>query len=134
MNSDIHVALPMVVLVTTGGIPVLIPAVSLPLLGDGDEITLVVRRPPQPPSQREDDDPSRWAAWLRIKEASRLHVDDVDGLNEAHAKTRVIRAADSGKFTTNGKHGRERRIDPISFAAWWLRERERNLNSSEGGT
>lgn len=65
--------------------------------------------------------------WLTVQQAALEYVNDVDGLDLAKAKARVSSAASRGKFTTNGDTGNRRRIDPATFAAWRLAERDRNL-------
>ena len=65
--------------------------------------------------------------WLTVTEAAKAHLDDVDGLTLPIAKARISRACDSGQIVHVGR-GTKRRIEPTSFAAWRLKEREKNLN------
>ena len=65
--------------------------------------------------------------WLTVTDAAKAHLDDIDGMTLETAKMRVSRAASRQHFDSRGE-GRERRIDPLGFAAWRLRERERVLD------
>ncbi|HNQ22957.1 MAG TPA: hypothetical protein PKK06_07680 [Phycisphaerae bacterium] len=65
--------------------------------------------------------------WLTTTEAAKLHLSDIDNLTLRAALVRVSRAATAGKFIVEGR-GHKRRIEPTSFDAWRLAERERNLN------
>lgn len=71
------------------------------------------------------------AMWLTVTEAAKKYLRDVDGLNLNKAKGRVSIAATRGEFETNGKKGQARRIEPNSFAAWQLDERNRNLDAED---
>lgn len=66
-------------------------------------------------------------ARLTVTEAATLLCDDVDDLSPAAAKVRVSRAAKSNQFNSDGE-GHHRRIDPVSFDAWRLRVRQRELD------
>ena len=72
-------------------------------------------------------DSSTRPVWLTVTEAAKLLVKDVSGVDLAKARVRVSRAADAGKFRTNGEKGRRRRIDRDSFRAWWLERREQDF-------
>lgn len=68
--------------------------------------------------------------WLTVTAAAKLHLDDVDGITLAVAQAKVSRACREGTIVSTGE-GTLRRIDPTSFAAWRLRERERNLSQAD---
>ena len=70
---------------------------------------------------------SKPADWLRVTDAGKLLLKDVSGINLAQAKARVTKAANEGKFRTNGETGHDRRIDPDSFSTWRLEQREKDL-------
>jgi hypothetical protein len=65
--------------------------------------------------------------WLTVSEAATQHLDDVDGMSLEAARVRVSRGATSKKFVSSGD-GKARRIDPTTFAAWRLNQREKSLN------
>lgn len=69
---------------------------------------------------------------LTVTAAARFLLKDIDHLTLDRAKARVSNAANRRKFLTNGKKGAARRIDEISFKAWRLDEREKNLDAEEG--
>ncbi len=69
--------------------------------------------------------------WLSVTECAELLTTDIDGLTLSEARARVSGAATRGRFLTNGKTWRERRIEPVSFDAWRLRQRERDLDSRD---
>lgn len=66
-------------------------------------------------------------AWITVTAAAELLLDDVSGIDLNKAKARVSKAAGEGRFRTNGKDGRERRIDRDSFSTWRLAQREKDL-------
>jgi len=69
-------------------------------------------------------------AWLTVTDAAKLLMQDLPWLTLEKAKSRVSRAAgDSGKFTTNGIKGGNRRIEPNSFSRWRLQQRDRDLEA-----
>lgn len=70
--------------------------------------------------------------WLTQKQATVEHMNDVDGLKFDAAKMRIRRAAERGAFLSVGKN-RDHRIDPVSFRAWRLEQRERDLDGMEAG-
>ena len=70
---------------------------------------------------------SKPTQWLRVTDAGRLLLSDVSGITLAQAKARVTKAANEGKFRTNGETGHARRIDPDSFSTWRLEQREKDL-------
>lgn len=67
--------------------------------------------------------------WLTVKAAARTLMKDLN-LDFAAAKSRVLRAADSKKFESAGDKG-SRRIDPVSFSAWRLEQRDRDLDAED---
>ena len=66
-------------------------------------------------------------AWITVTAAAKQLLDDVSGINLSKAKARVSKAAGEGRFRTNGKEGRERRIDQDSFSTWRLEQRAKDL-------
>lgn len=66
-------------------------------------------------------------AWLTVTEAAAELLDDIDGLDIDRAIKRVSNACANHKFTWRG-HRKARRIDPISFRAWRLKLRQRELD------
>ena len=68
--------------------------------------------------------------WLTVTEAAHLHLDDVDGMTLKRAKVRISRACDAAKIVCRDK-GTDRRIEPDSFSAWRLAERESNLDDKD---
>ena len=69
-------------------------------------------------------DPPR--PWLTVTEAAKAHLSDVDGISLPVAQAKISRACRQGKLVSTGE-GTLRRIEPASFSAWRLSERERNL-------
>lgn len=69
--------------------------------------------------------------WLTVTEAGRLVMTDFPHLGLEPAKVRVSRAASAGHVTTNGRAGRDRRIERQSLDAWRLAERNRDLACEE---
>lgn len=70
-------------------------------------------------------------AWITVTAAAKLLLDDVSGIDLGKAKARVSKAAGEGRFRTNGKDGRDRRIDRDSFSTWRLEQRERDSDAWE---
>ncbi len=66
-------------------------------------------------------------AWITVTAAAKLLLADVSGIDLNKAKARVSKAAGEGRFRTNGKDGRDRRIDRDSFSTWRLAQREKDL-------
>ncbi|MBL8963819.1 MAG: hypothetical protein JNK70_07085 [Phycisphaerae bacterium] len=66
-------------------------------------------------------------AWITVTAAAELLLADVSGIDLNKAKARVSKAAGDGRFRTNGKDGRDRRIDRDSFSTWRLEQREKDL-------
>lgn len=69
--------------------------------------------------------------WLGVSECAALLLKDVSGIDLKKAKGRVSFAANDGKFHTNGKKGIARRIERVSFDAWRLKQRERDLEMAD---
>jgi len=69
--------------------------------------------------------------WLTLSEATRAHLDDVDGITPNSAKVKIYRACKKGEFISEGA-GSDRRIEPNSFEAWRLKEREVDLDRCDG--
>lgn len=66
-------------------------------------------------------------AWITVTVAAKQLLDDVSGINLGKAKARVSKAAGESRFRTNGKEGRDRRIDQDSFSTWRLEQRNKDL-------
>jgi len=81
----------------------------------------IIERPTNPHSD------AIGSKWITVTEAAQMLVSDVSGINLEQAKARVSKAANAGKFTTNGKQRQARRIDRASFSAWRLVQREKDL-------
>lgn len=66
--------------------------------------------------------------WLTVTEAANRLVEEdvVDGLKLARAKVDVSNAATRGHLASNGKKGKDRRIDLGSLAKWILELRWKN--------
>lgn len=122
MEDTISVAVPHVQFIDRRtNTVVLIPAILAASM-EGHEFTLTLSRP---------EFARRDAKWITLAEAVTQHIDDVDNSSEDSARMRIRREGRNGKFQTNGKPGRELRIDPTSFAAWRLRQREINLANED---
>lgn len=70
-------------------------------------------------------------AWITVTAAAKLLLADVSGIDLNKAKARVSKAAGEERFRTNGKDGRNRRIDRDSFSTWRLEQRERDNDAWE---
>jgi len=68
------------------------------------------------------------AQWLTVSECATLLLKDVSGIDMKKAMSRVSFAGTEGKFRTNEKKGPARRIERVSFDAWRLEQRERDLD------
>lgn len=66
-------------------------------------------------------------AWITVTAAAKLLLDDISGIDLDKAKARVSKAANEGKFRTNGKKGAARRIGRDSFSTWRLEQRAKDL-------
>lgn len=69
--------------------------------------------------------------WLTVTQAAQLAMKDFPHLDLRAAKVRVSRAATAGELPTNGKAGHARRIERVSFDAWRLEQRERDLDAED---
>jgi hypothetical protein len=67
--------------------------------------------------------------WLTVTQAAQQHLADVDDTTMTTAKSKISRACDQGALTCSGR-GQHRRIEPHSFAAWRLRQREQHLDDA----
>lgn len=104
---------PSVVVVSTNGVAVQI------LKADFDRLvgqTLTIELKPPAPVAGDD--------WYTVSDAARELLQDVDGLDMASAGMRVNRAVNRGEIVAVG-HGRDRRIDPATFAMWLRSERRK---------
>ena len=101
---------------------VLLPATTIEALRKRGitQITITVQIPPETPVD----------AWLTVTQAAGMHLEDVSGMDLPSAKSIISRECKDGKIVATG-NGRERRIEPNSFAAWRLSRRERSLDASD---
>ncbi len=79
----------------------------------------------------------RPTAWLTVTEAAELLRTDIDGLSAediglAHAKGRIAAGIQNNQFTITGSRS-TRRIEPNTFNAWRLRQREREERKLDSG-
>ena len=75
--------------------------------------------------------PARVATWLTVTDCARLLMKDIPRLDLEHAKARVSKASNTDKLVTNGKKRNARRIERVSFDAWRLRQRDRDLDMED---
>jgi hypothetical protein len=68
--------------------------------------------------------------WLTVTQAARQHLEDIPGMTLAQATAKISRACDTHKILSGG-HGRDRRIEPTSFDAWRLAQRDRELDRAD---
>jgi len=68
---------------------------------------------------------------LTVTEAARLLMAVVSNIDLKKARARVSKAADAGKFKTNGQKGRWRRIDQDSFNTWRFEQMEKDLSAAD---
>lgn len=68
---------------------------------------------------------------LTVTDAAELLKDVVSGITTKQAQARVSRAAGRGKFKTNGKTRRARRIERDSFNTWRFKQREKDLAAAD---
>ncbi len=71
------------------------------------------------------------SAGLRVTAAANLLVKDLPDLTLKNATARVSKAANDGRVKSNGKKRDERRIDPVSFDAWRLQQRDRQMDKED---
>ncbi len=99
--------------------------IAKPFPDRGRTLAFVVRR------VLEADDGLDDSTWLTVTAAADLLRRDLPALNARQASARVSKAATSAKFVTNGKSGMARRIEPVSFDAWRLKQRDRDLDAED---
>jgi hypothetical protein len=68
--------------------------------------------------------------WLTVTQAARLLTRDVPGLDMAKARSRISTAAGREEFEFDGDR-KNRRIEPVSFNAWRLKQRDRDLDDED---
>ena len=81
---------------------------------------------PGAPAKNETDHEN----WLTVTEAAELLAHDLPGLNIRKARSRISTAAGRKEFKFTGDR-KDRRIEPTSFDAWRLRQRDRDLNEED---
>jgi len=69
--------------------------------------------------------------WITVTDGAQLLVNDLPYLDLKRAAARISKAAGAGKFMTNGKASDARRIERVSFDAWRLEQRDRDLDAEE---
>jgi len=69
--------------------------------------------------------------WLTLTQCAQLLMQDLPYVDLDLARARVSRAANDGKFVTNGKRRDARRIERTSFDAWRLEQRDRELDAAD---
>ena len=69
--------------------------------------------------------------WITVTQGAQLLVNDLPYLDLKKSAARISKAASSGKFKTNGKTRDARRIERVSFDAWRLEQRDRDLDAEE---
>lgn len=73
------------------------------------------------------------SGWLTVTEAAELLAQDlgrdIDRKNRMSLSGQISRAATAGEVVSNGLSDRDRRIDPVSFAAYRLKRRDAFLDS-----
>lgn len=75
--------------------------------------------------------PREHRPWLTVTGAARLLLNDLDNIELLQARARISAAANRNAFSTNGKKGKARRIEPVSFDAWRLKQRDRDLDNED---
>lgn len=70
------------------------------------------------------------AGWLSVTQAARLLVRDLPGLDIRKARSRISTAAGRNEFRFTGSR-KARRIEPVSFDAWRLRQRDHDLDEED---
>jgi len=68
--------------------------------------------------------------WLTVTQAAELLVHDLPGLTIKKARSRISTAASRGEFKTTGSR-RSQRVEPVSFAAWRLKQRDKDLDAED---
>jgi DNA-binding response OmpR family regulator len=70
------------------------------------------------------------AGSLTVTQAAKKLMQDLPGLSLAKARSRISTAAGKGEFESVGTR-RDRRIAPVSFDAWRLKQRDRDLDAED---
>jgi hypothetical protein len=70
------------------------------------------------------------SGWHTATAAAKLLMRDIPDLNLAKARSRISTAAGKGEFKSYGTR-RDRRIEPTSFDAWRLKQRDRDLEQED---
>jgi DNA-binding response OmpR family regulator len=96
--------------------------------GDAQHETPQVRGP----AHEADQDGDGAGQWLTVTDAAELLIRDVPNLDLAKARSRISTAAGRKEFTFTGAR-KDRRIEPNSFAAWRLKQRDRDLDGEDDG-
>jgi len=81
---------------------------------------------PSPPA----DDNGNGKGWITVTQAAALLIRDVPSLDLPKARSRISIAAGRNEFTLDGER-KERRIEPVSFDAWRLKQRDRDLDEED---
>lgn len=68
--------------------------------------------------------------WLTVTSAAELLMRDLPSLDLARARSRISMAANRAEFRSNGSR-RDRRIERVSFDAWRLKQRDRDLDHED---
>jgi len=68
--------------------------------------------------------------WLTVTQAAKLLARDLPSLDIRKARSRISTAASRGEFKTTGSR-RSRRVEPVSFDAWRLKQRDRDLDEED---
>ena len=69
--------------------------------------------------------------WITVTQGAQLLVNDLPYLDVKKAAARISKAANAGKFMTNGKTRDARRLERVSFDAWRLEQRDRVLDAED---
>jgi len=71
--------------------------------------------------------------WLTVGQCAELLRSDISNLDLKRATARVSFAAGRSRFRTNGQKGPARRVERVSFDAWRLHQRDRDLDAADAG-
>lgn len=71
------------------------------------------------------------ATWQTVTESAQQLLHDISDLALPHARARVSVASKRGFVVGNGRAKFQHRIEPVSFAAWRLQQRLRDLRRGE---
>jgi CheY-like chemotaxis protein len=89
---------------------------------------LVTSKAPAATVKAGDGDTS---GWLTVTQSAELLLRDLPSLNLAKARSRISTAAGRKEFKFAGSR-KGRRVDPVSFDAWRLKQRDRDLDAEDG--